>query len=176
MSFLQSSYRMGAALGAAVCAGLMAFAYYLQYVKGLEPCPLCMVQRGFFYAVMALFILAAIHGPGRTGAIVYSSLIALFALGGAATAGRQVWLQHLPPDKVPQCGPDLAFMLENFPLSRTLEKLFYGTGECAVVDWSFLGLSIAGWSLVWFIALALYAAWLAFRRPPQPQPAPLRAG
>jgi protein dithiol:quinone oxidoreductase len=169
------SYRTGAALGAAVCAGLMAFAYYLQYVKGLQPCPLCMVQRGFFYALLALFVLAALHGPGRTGAIVYSSLIALFGLGGATAAGRQVWLQHLPPDKVPQCGPDLAFMLENFPLSRTLEKLFYGTGECAVVDWTFLGLSIAGWSLVWFIALALYAVWLAARRP-RLQPAPLRAG
>jgi protein dithiol:quinone oxidoreductase len=164
--------RVAFGLGALVCAGLLAFAYYLQYVKGLEPCPLCMVQRGFFYVVMALFILAAVHRPRRRGAIVYSSLIALFALGGAAAATRQVWLQHLPPDKVPQCGPDLFFMLENFPLSRTLEKLFYGTGECAVVDWSFLGLSIAGWSLVWFIALALYAVWLAVRRPPLPQVLP----
>ena len=164
--------RLAFGLGALVCAGLLAFAYYLQYVRGLEPCPLCMVQRGFFYVLMALFILAAIHAPARVGTIVYSSLIALFALGGAATAARQVWLQHLPPDKVPQCGPDLAFMLENFPLSRTLEKLFYGTGECAVVDWSFLGLSIAGWSLLWFIVLALYALWLAVRRPPHPQVLP----
>ena len=161
--------RLAFGLGAFVCAGLLAFAYYLQYVKGLEPCPLCMVQRGFFYAVMALFVLAALHGPGRVGIVVYSSLIALFALGGAASAGRQVWLQHLPPDKVPQCGPDLFFMLEHFPLSRTLEKLLYGTGECAVVDWTFLGLSIAGWSLVWFIALALYAATLALLRRPHPQ-------
>jgi disulfide bond formation protein DsbB len=72
-----------------------------------------------------------------------------------------VWLQHLPADKVPQCGPDLFFMLNNLPLSRTLEKLFYGSGECAAVDWKFLGLSIAGWSLVWFIALAIGAATLA---------------
>ena len=88
----------------------------------------------------------------------------LFAAAGAATAGRQVWLQHLPADKIPQCGPDLFFMLENLPLSRTLEKLFRGSGECAAVDWKFLGLSIAGWALVWFIALAVYAAWLAARR------------
>ena len=151
-------------LGALVCVGLLAFAYYLQYVQGLEPCPLCMVQRGFFYAVMVLFIVAALHGPRGWGAWVYTGLITLFALGGAATAGRQVWLQHLPPDKVPQCGPDLFFMLENFPLARTLEKLFYGSGECAVVDWKFLGLSIAGWSLVWFIVLALYAWWAARQR------------
>jgi disulfide bond formation protein DsbB len=121
------------------------------------------VQRGFFYAVMALFITAAIHGPRGWGALVYSTLVSLFALGGAASASRQVWLQHLPPDKVPQCGPDLFFMLENFPLARTWEKLFYGTGECAKVDWKFLGLSIAGWSLVWFIALAIYA-WVAARQ------------
>jgi disulfide bond formation protein DsbB len=105
------------------------------------------------------------HGPRGWGASLYAALISFFALGGAATAGRQVWLQHLPADKVPQCGPDLFFMMENFPLARTLEKLFYGSGECAAVDWKFLGLSIAGWSLVWFIVLALYAWWAARRSP-----------
>jgi len=156
--------RVAFTMGAIACIALLAYAYYLQYVKGLEPCPLCMVQRFFFYAVMALFIVAALQGPRRRGATVYAALVTLFAAGGAVAAGRQVWLQHLPPDKVPQCGPDLFFMLENFPLSRTWEKLFYGTGECAKVDWTFLGLSIAGWSLVWFIALAIYA-WFAARRP-----------
>jgi protein dithiol:quinone oxidoreductase len=159
------SPRVPFGIGAAACIALLGFAYYLQYVQGLEPCPLCMVQRGFFYVVMALFIVAALHGPRGRGAFAYSSLITLFALGGAATAGRQVWLQHLPPDKVPQCGPDLFFMLNNLPLSRTLEKLFYGSGECAAVDWKFLGLSIAGWSLVWFIVLGLYAWWAAAQRP-----------
>jgi protein dithiol:quinone oxidoreductase len=156
--------RLGFGIGAAVCAALLGYGYYLQYVQGLEPCPLCMVQRGFFYVVMALFIVAAVHSPARVGTAVYAALIVLFAAGGATAASRQVWLQHLPPDKVPQCGPDLFFMLENFPLSRTWEKLFYGTGECAAVDWKFLGLSIAGWALVWFIALAVYALWLAARR------------
>ena len=159
---LQNS-RLAFGLGALACIALLAYAYYLQYVTGLEPCPLCMVQRGFFYAVLALFVLAALHGPRGRGGVVYAALITLFALGGAATAGRQVWLQHLPPDKVPQCGPDLFFMLENFPLGHTLEKLFYGSGECAAVDWKFLGLSIAGWSLVWFIALSIYA-WFAARQ------------
>ena len=157
--------RFAFAIGAVICIALLGYAYYLQYVKGLEPCPLCMVQRFFFYAVMALFILAALHGPRGRGAVVYAALVTLFAAGGAAAAGRQVWLQHLPPDKVPQCGPDLFFMLENFPLSRTWEKLFYGTGECAKVDWTFLGLSIAGWSLVWFTALAIFAWYAARRRP-----------
>jgi disulfide bond formation protein DsbB len=149
--------------GALVCAALLAFGYFLQYVQGLEPCPLCMVQRGFFYAVMALFVLGAIHGPRRWGTRVYAGLAVIFAAGGAATAARQVWLQHLPADKVPACGPDLFFMLENLPLARTIQKVFAGSGECAAVDWSFLGLSIAGWSLVWFVALLAYAAFLSLR-------------
>jgi disulfide bond formation protein DsbB len=95
--------------------------------------------------------------------VVYSGIAILFALGGAATATRQVWLQHLPADKVPQCGPDLGFMLENFPLSQTLQKLVAGSGECAAVDWTFLRLSIAEWSLAWFGLLAVYAAFVAWR-------------
>jgi len=154
------SWRLAAALGALACALLLGFGYYLQYVQGLDPCPLCLLQRGFFYAVIVILGVAALH-PRR----IYAGLAALFAAGGAATAGRQVWLQHLPPDKVPQCGPDLFFMLENFPLSRTLKALVSGTGECAVVDWTFLGLSIAGWSLAWFVALFFYALWLAIVAP-----------
>jgi disulfide bond formation protein DsbB len=152
------SLRLGAAAAAAVCAALLGFGYYLQYVQGLNPCPLCLVQRGFFYAVMTTFIVAVIH-PQRA----YAWIAALFALGGIASASRQVWLQHLPPERVPACGPDLYFMLENFPLSRTLTTLIKGTGDCAVVDWTFLGLSIAEWSLGWFVALFAFALWLALK-------------
>ena len=153
--------RTGYAMGAVACALLLGFAYYLQYVKDLHPCPLCMVQRAFFYLMLFFFAAGALHGRWNW---LYSSLAFLAAAGGAATAGRQVWLQSLPPDKVPQCGPDLMFMLNNFPLKRTLEKVFYGSGECAAVDWTFLGLSIAGWSLVCFVVLGAYALWLAFAR------------
>ena len=146
-------------------AGLLGYGYYLQYVQGLEPCPLCMVQRLFFYLLIATFVIAALHAPRRVGTWIYTAFAVLFAAGGAATAARQVWLQHLPADKVPQCGPDLFFMLENMPLSRTLQKLIQGSGECAKVDWTFLGLSIAGWSLICFIVLGVYVLWLAVRRP-----------
>ena len=156
--------RIAFAVPVVVCAALLGFGYTLQYAQGLEPCPLCLVQRGFFYAVGLVCLVALAHGPRRrAGIALYALLAALLAAGGAATAGRQVWLQHLPKDKVPQCGPDLFFMLENLPLSRTLEKLVQGSGECAAVDWTFLGLSIAGWSLVWFAILAVYALWLAAR-------------
>jgi protein dithiol:quinone oxidoreductase len=160
----RTTLRLAFALPAVVCAALLGFGYYLQYgPRGLDPCPLCLVQRGFFYAVMAVSLLGALHGPGRVGTVLWSILLFLFAAGGAATAGRQVWLQHLPPDKVPACGPDLFFMLENFPLMQTVQKLFRGTGECAAVDWTFLGLSIAEWSLGWFVLFCFYALWLATR-------------
>jgi disulfide bond formation protein DsbB len=152
------------ALPALCAAALLAFGYYLQYFQDQDPCPLCLVQRGFYYALVALFALAALHGPRRIGAALYCGAALLAALGGGAVAARQVWLQHLPADKVPACGPDLFFMLKNLPLQRTLEKLFAGSGQCAEVNWKFLGLSIAEWSLAWFALLALYALWLAFRK------------
>jgi disulfide bond formation protein DsbB len=156
--------RRAFALAALGCAALLAFGYFLQYVRGLEPCPLCLLQRGFFYLVIAVSVLAALHNPGRKGRIAYASFAGLFAIGGGAVATRQVWLQHLPPDKVPQCGPDLFFMMENFPLSRTLKTLLTATGECAKVDWTFLGFSIAEWSLVCFSVLLVLMIWIALRR------------
>jgi disulfide bond formation protein DsbB len=152
--------RKALTLAALACALLLAFGYYLQHARGLEPCPLCLVQRGFFYAVLAVCAVGALHGRWLS---FYGLLSGLFAAGGAAAAGRQVWLQHLPPDKVPQCGPDLFFMLDNFPLARTLKTLVAGTGECAAVDWTFLGLSIAEWSLAWFTLLLLGLIVLAVR-------------
>ena len=155
--------RAGFGLAALACALLLGFGYFLQYGRGLDPCPLCLVQRGFFYAVLVICVAGAIHAPAGKGRLVYGTLAALFAAGGASVAARQVWLQHLPPDKVPQCGPDLYFMLENLPLATTLHKLVAGTGECAKVDWTFLGFSIAEWSLAWFAALVFYAAWVSLR-------------
>lgn len=160
-----SARRMHYAAGALICAALLGFGYYLQYFKGQDPCPLCLVQRGFYFLALVVFLAAALQGPGRVAGIVYSVAALVFAAGGTVVAGRQVWLQHLPPDQVPPCGPGLYYMLENLPLARTMEKLFAGSGQCAEVDWTFLGLSIAGWSLAWFAALALYALWLALGAP-----------
>jgi protein dithiol:quinone oxidoreductase len=155
--------RFGYTVGFLICGALLAFGFYLQYVEQQEPCPLCMLQRVAFLDMMIVFAVAAIHGPARRGAIVYSGLLFVMAAMGGAIAARQVWLQHLPPDKVPACGPGLEYMLEQFPLGEALRKIFTGSGECAEAGWRFLGLTIAGWSLVWFVVLGALAVYIAVR-------------
>lgn len=150
--------------GALVCAALLAYAYYLQYVEGQDPCPLCLVQRGFYYGIFIALAAGALHGPARKGAIAYALAALVFAAGGIATAARHVWLQHLPADQVPACGPDLFYMVENFPFARMLQLLLRGSGQCAEVHWTMLGLSIAEWSLAWFAAFAAFALALALRK------------
>ena len=152
--------RLGYALGFLVCAGLIGFALYLQYYQYQDPCPLCLLQRIVYMVLMAVFLVAALHGPGRTGAIIYGGLLTATAAIGAAIAGRHVWLQHLPPDRVPECGPGLEFMLRKFPLFQAFEKILGGTGQCAEAGWTFMGLTIAGWSFVWFVLLGLFAVYL----------------
>ncbi|MGH8660767.1 MAG: disulfide bond formation protein B [Burkholderiales bacterium] len=153
--------RLGYALGFLACAALLGFAYYLQYYEYQDPCPLCILQRIAFMALAAIFLVAAAHGPGRTGALVYSGLLVVAASIGAAIAARHVWLQNLPRNQVPECGPGLEYMLKKFPLTQALEKILSGSGECAEVGWTFLGLSIAGWSLAWFVLFGVFAMVLA---------------
>jgi protein dithiol:quinone oxidoreductase len=156
--------RSGFAAGFAVCAGLLAFAYYLQYVEGQDPCPLCMVQRVAFYLLAAVFLVAALHGPARRGRLIYGLLAFVVAALGAAVAARHVWLQNLPKHLVPSCGPDLAYMLKKFPLADTMSKVLMGSGQCAEAGWTFLGLTIAGWSLLWLMLLGLSALYLGLRK------------
>lgn len=147
-------------LGAfAACALLLGYAYYAQFYLGLEPCPLCIFQRIALIALAAVFALAGAHDPGRAGARVYASLIAVVALLGAGIAGRHVWLQSLPPDQVPACGPDLEYMLDLLPITEVIRKVFTGSGECAEIDWTFLGLAMPGWVLLWFVVLGVLGTW-----------------
>ncbi len=137
------------------CAALLGYAYYVQFNQGLDPCPLCIFQRVAFLATGCVFLLAAIHNASRIGSRIYAVLIALAALSGAAIAGWHVRLQHLPPDRVPECGPGLDYMLEVFSFSETLKKVFTGSGECAEVSWQFIGLSMPVWAFLCFIGLAV---------------------
>ena len=152
--------RLGYAAGFLACAGLLGFALYLQYFQGQDPCPLCILQRTGYIALMVIFLVAAVHGPGRIGAIVYGGLLAAAASLGGAIAARHVWLQHLPKDRIPECGPGLEYLLRKYSAPQVLERILRGSGECAESGWSLLGLSIAGWSLVWFVLLGAFAVYL----------------
>lgn len=148
------------ALTAVGCAALLGYGYYLQFALNIEPCPMCIFQRLCYMALVFITVLGALHGPRRGAVYVYGVLATIAAVTGAGIAGRQTWLQHLPEDQVPACGPGLEYMLEQFPLAQVIKQAFIGTGECATVDWTFLSLSIAEWSLICFSAITL--AYIAF--------------
>ena len=136
---------------------------YFQYYLQLEPCPLCIMQRVVVMSIAAVLLVAAIHNPRGWGIRVYGALVTLIAAGGAAIAGRHIWLQNLPPDQVPECGPGLDYILEVFPLSEAVQMVLHGSGECAEVLWRFLGLSIPGWTLVAFSGFILYGLFIVAR-------------
>lgn len=147
-------------VGFLVCAGMMAYALYAQYYLYLDPCPLCVFQRIAVIGMGIGFLLLAIHGSAK-GALrgIYLAVFGLSALGGLAVAGRHVWLQYLPADEVPACGPGLNYMLDTFPLGDTLKMVFSGSGECATIDWTFLGLSMPEWVLTMIVLLTVFGIW-----------------
>ena len=138
-----------------VCAGLLSFGMYLQHVVGLEPCPMCIVQR-YVMVLMGLVALLGASASGRKTSLVIGSLLVLLAGSGAYVAARQTWLQWYPPEVV-SCGRDFYGMIETFPLQRAIPMIFKGGGDCSKVDWTFLGGSIANWSFVAFVGLGLLA-------------------
>ncbi len=146
-----------------ICLALMGFGLVLQEVQHLEPCPMCIMQRVAFIACGLIALAAAIHNPVGIGIRLYGLLVAATAIAGASVAARQSWLQHHPP-KIVDCGPDLEFMLDSFSLVQALPLIFRGTGDCSKVQWTFLGLSIAEWSLLWFTAIAVAGIYLLLRR------------
>ncbi|QDL56268.1 disulfide bond formation protein B [Rhodoferax aquaticus] len=150
------------ALVSALCVALLLFGLYLQHVVGLEPCPMCIVQR---YALLSVAVLAGLTAlTGSKGLRVGgSALTVLVALGGAFVAARQSWLQWYPPEIV-SCGRDLYGMIENFPLQRIIPMVFKGSGDCSKVDWTFLGGTIANWSFVSFVCIAIGGVWFIARQ------------
>ncbi|MBE7941028.1 MULTISPECIES: disulfide bond formation protein B [Ramlibacter] len=149
------------ALVSLACVAMLAFGLYLQHVVGLEPCPMCIVQR---YALLGVAVVAGVAAAfrGRGAAIVGSLLMLAISGFGAFVAARQSWLQWHPPE-VSACGRDFYGMIEAFPLRRAIPMIFKGSGDCSKVDWTFLGGSIANWSFVCFVAFALIALLLLAR-------------
>ena len=142
-------------LGFLACAGLIGFALYLQHKLGEDPCALCIFQRVAVGALGVVFLLAALHNPHEVGNRIYASLALITAAVGGAIAGRHVWLQHLPKDQVPECGPGLNYLLETQPWMQVLSNVLKGSGECAEVGWTFLNLSIPEWTLICFVLFAI---------------------
>ncbi len=150
------------ALTSGVCIAMLAFGLYLQHGVGLEPCPMCIVQR---YALILVAVLAGVcaFANGRAFLIIGSSLMALVASLGAFVAARQSFLQWFPPQEA-SCGRDLYGMIETFPLKRVIPMIFKGSGDCTKIDWTFLGLSIANWSFVCFVGITVLGLLLVFRQ------------
>ena len=166
MSLLdQSPRKLFLALFAA-CFLLLAFGLYLQHVVGLEPCPMCIMQRYAFVAIALVALIAAVHGPGLRGSAVYGLTILVLAMAGGGVALQQSRLQLSPPS-LAECGPGFGYMMESFGFAEALPMIFRGAGDCSAIDWTFLGLTIANWSLLCFIAIAVFAsltAWRGWRR------------
>jgi len=150
--------------GFLVCTGLIAIALYLQYVKGLDPCPLCMLERVCFGALGFVFLVATIAAPRGFFIRVYGVLATLLALCGLGFAARHVWLQWHPPE-LESCTADLFTQLQRLPFGSVIERALYATGDCAKVDWTLLGLSIAQWSFIWFAIMTLLSLFYLTRKP-----------
>lgn len=153
-------------LGFLACAALLGYAYYAQFVLHLDPCPLCIFQRVGIFATGIVFLIAAVHGAKAWGRRVYAALIALAAAATIGVAARQLYIQSLPPDAVPTCGASLRFMLKVLPLKDVLVKVLSGSGECAKIDWRFLGLAMPAWVLIAAVALGAFGIWVNGRRRP----------
>lgn len=147
------------------CVGLMLVGFYMQYVMDLYPCPLCITQRVFIVAVGLTALLAFLVNPRPLGRRFFAGAGVVFAVLGGSFSSRQLWLQSLPADQVPACGPDIGYLMENFPLMDALSVLLRGDGNCAEVSWSLFGITIPGWTLVAFIGLAALNIWQIVRKP-----------
>lgn len=135
-----------------VMSMIIALFYFQEYLQ-LAPCPLCIFQRVGMIGAGLMFLALVIHNPGAVGLRVYNAFGLIASVFGAIIAIRHIWLQNLPEDQVPACGPDLAYMLEAFPMQKVVTMVLRGSGECADAQWNLLGLTIPSWTLVVFIIL-----------------------
>ena len=145
-------------------SSMLFAAGFLQYYLGLEPCALCIVDRVLVCSLGVLFLLALIHNPGLLGQRVYGIFSALVALTGIAVCWRHIWLQNLPKDLVPSCGPGLDYMLDTLPFAETLQIIFTASGECADIQWRFLGLTLPEQTFLVFIGFFGLALTQIFRK------------
>ena len=162
MSTIKITVRIWFFLGFLGCILLLAIGAYMQFVEELEPCPLCISQRLAILATGLVFLIAAVHDKAHS---LYAIVGAVSALIGASISARHVWIQHLPPDQVPQCSPGLEYVFQHFPLADTIKLMLSGTGECAQIEGIFLGLSIPAWTLIAFLLMAAFSLAILWQQP-----------
>ena len=150
------SYRVSFFAGFLICAGLLGFALFAEYHWGMFPCPLCIFQRVAFLVMAVFFLLGGLHAPRSGVRWVYTGGALLGAIFGIAVASRHLWIQSLPADQIPSCGPPLDYMFSAFPFAKVLQLVFTGSGECAKVE-PILGLPMPAWTLLWFVLLGVLA-------------------
>lgn len=161
---MRYSYRMFSGILFLASVIGMSFALYLEHVQGLNPCPLCVFQRVGLIALGFFSLLGFLHNPRSTlTKRIYSFLASVGIVWSLGVAARHVWLQNLPPDQVPSCGPGLDYLVEALPLKSVLQQVLSGSGECATIDWTFLGQSLPVWSLLFFAVLTLLSLWQLFK-------------
>ena len=146
------------------CVGMMAYALYAEHYLMLMPCPLCVFERMAVIALGIIFLIGALHNPSGGGRRVYAVLLLAAAGGGAGVATRHVWLQNLPPDQVPACGAGFDYIMDTLPFREALSTIFSGSGECATIDWQFLGLSMPAWVLISVVVVGSAGIWNNLRR------------
>jgi len=154
-------------IGFVTCAMMMVYALYAEYQLLLTPCPLCVLQRLAVIITGILFLIGALHNPKSSKRFIYSALILSSSITGAGVAGWHVYLQNLPIDKVPSCGPGFDYLIGNFPLSDALLLIFSGSGECASIDWNFMMLSMPSWVVIFCLGLAalnIFASVISVRK------------
>lgn len=156
------SFRLQFLLGFVACAGLLAYALYVQFVEQIQPCAFCIFQRLAFAAAGVVFLAGALHAP-KSGATrkLYGVLAFIPSAIGAGVAARHFWVQLYPPELF-GCGGGLNYMLQTQSWLSAARKVLTSYGDCSTIDWSFLGLSMPGWAFLWFVALALWALRSAF--------------
>ncbi|MFO1258106.1 MAG: disulfide bond formation protein B [Gammaproteobacteria bacterium] len=146
-------------IGLIVCLFLLSAAFFFQFVLGLEPCPLCVLTRLVVIGLAGVYLIAILHNPRNFIQKFYSLLTILLTISGLVISARHVWIQHLPPDQVPACGPSFDYLVQTMPFTEAMEIILNGSGECAKVDWTFLGGSIPAWMLVVFSGLIVLNIW-----------------
>ena len=147
-----------------VATCMIVVALYMQHQMDLNPCYLCIVQRVFVILTGLIALLAVFHNPASTGQKRYAAATSLSALAGAGFSIRQLWLQSLPEEKVPACGPPADYLFDALPISEALPMLLSGDGNCAEVQWTFLSLSIPAWTLFAFVTMALLGGYQLLRK------------